>query len=79
MTLSRFATPNWDDVSTYGAYAFSEQNFQAIRTVFNVAQCIGGMLGPAWYYILELLQSVEIALKLASGAPGIYLFIYCWG
>ena len=41
-----------------------------MRTVFNVAQGLCEVLGPAWYHILEVLQAVDRGIRLASAAAG---------
>ena len=41
-----------------------------MRTVFNVAQGLCEVLGPAWYHILEVLQAVDRAIRLASASSG---------
>ena len=43
---------------------------QAMRTVFNVAQGLCEVLGPAWYHILEVLQAVDRGVRLASATAG---------
>jgi hypothetical protein len=41
-----------------------------MRTVFNVAQGLCEVLGPAWHPILEVLQAVDRGIRLASAAAG---------
>jgi len=41
-----------------------------MRTVFNVAQGLSEVLGPAWYHVLEVLQAVDRATRLAAAPSG---------
>jgi len=41
-----------------------------MRTVFNVAQGLSEVLGPAWYHVLEVLQAVDRAMRLATAPSG---------
>jgi hypothetical protein len=47
------------------------KHIQSLETLFNVAHCLGGMLGSAWHIVLETFESLSLLIECSNEAAAL--------
>jgi hypothetical protein len=42
------------------------KNIQSLKALFNIAHCLGGLLGNAWHTILETFESLDAIIQVST-------------